>query len=139
MHKSGSSVQRNDKLPVGTEGLVDLEGPLGNRARTRLVFIRLDNAGKSRAKKGEAFSAVISHGNARGGHDGHETVQKVMRKLARNIFPRGIALHVLDLVGRPIDDSVGKAGRDNHTTQKAQRLVTVHPFAFVFLGSVLGN
>lgn len=132
MHRRRSSVKRHQILAVGSHLLVQL------KCLFRNVSIDLFRTGDRRRKERQSFPAIIAHGNAGRGHDGHERVQDRVGETPGHVFPRGVALEGGDGITCVIRQAVEKTGCHNETGQQTEGFVAKHPQSLLFFGGLLG-
>mmetsp|Transcript_15836 Transcript_15836/g.23531 ORF Transcript_15836/g.23531 Transcript_15836/m.23531 type:complete len:150 (-) Transcript_15836:214-663(-) len=117
MLKGASHMKRNQKLSISPQSFMNAEALPRNGQIALLGFGRVSDAAEGSAEEGKALPAVVPHGDAGGGHDCHEGVERVVREGGCHSFYASCACHVSDVVLFAIDKTVRKPRSNQHARQ----------------------
>jgi hypothetical protein len=131
-----SDVKRHQILSVHAQRLVNAKTPLGNPTGV--------GHGRSRERGEEerqSLPPVISHGDAGGGHYGHEGVERRVGYAGHRVFEWTGTRRRYDVAigGCVIQYSISQSRRHDESGEQSHGFVAEHPFALLFLGTLLAD
>lgn len=130
MQSRCTNMQRDEIFAISTKSFVNVKSILCNltirsfRARNRFVeewkpFPCMTVTGNmserekkircTRRNSASQLTSIISHGNARGWHDRHESIECIMGYRTRRIFPCSVSLQMHDVVRITTEQTIGKS------------------------------
>lgn len=119
LHSTGG-MERNEKLAIRPQLFVYLERLSSNLLIALLRFVRVYNSRNCGTEKRQTLTTEVTHSNARGWHNGHESIQQKVRCVRGLLLQRSSTGDVPNTVLCRVENPISQTRRNEDASQQAQ-------------------